>query len=241
MKTLDATALRPPRLAAVPSAFLRRLASVGAGAAVSALILFAISKARLTEGAKAQPMLEDLRTVVLPAPPPPPAQKAAVEPPPPTLIDFEPEPSDSPIKVTASLPAPDFSLRPPAQPELEFGVDAFRPDARADFAKLEHVFQRSQVDQRPIALFRKAPEVPTRLLKEASTLRVTLVFIVNIDGTVQDVRVVRSGGEEVDGLMVEAIREWRFKPAVKSGRKVRCITQQLTIVKSPGFSPFQVH
>jgi TonB family protein len=40
-------------------------------------------------------------------------------------------------------------------------------------------------------------------------------------GEVQDVSVVESGGKVVDGIVIQAVKGWRYEPATKRGVKVR--------------------
>ena len=50
---------------------------------------------------------------------------------------------------------------------------------------------------------------------------VTLVFVLNEDGRVEEPRVETSSRPEFEKPALEAIRKWRFKPGVKDGRPVR--------------------
>jgi TonB family protein len=57
---------------------------------------------------------------------------------------------------------------------------------------------------------------------------------------VADVKVVKSSGEaEVDEIVTENIRTWGFSPAIKRGKKVRCLLQQPYIFVPPHHSPFE--
>jgi TonB family protein len=50
-----------------------------------------------------------------------------------------------------------------------------------------------------------------------------------------------STDEEFDESVIEAIREWRFSPAVRKGQKVRCWVEQALIVKLSGGTAFEVN
>jgi TonB family protein len=50
---------------------------------------------------------------------------------------------------------------------------------------------------------------------------VTVRFVVDDKGAVEDIRVLESGGDVVDDVVVAAIRGWRFRPATKQGVPVK--------------------
>jgi TonB family protein len=75
-----------------------------------------------------------------------------------------------------------------------------------------------------------------------ATPRVGLLLVVNTDGSVGDVRVMRGSGEEdFDQTMIDTIREWRFSPAILKGQKVRCWAEEMITVKLSGANPFEAH
>jgi TonB family protein len=91
-----------------------------------------------------------------------------------------------------------------------------------------------------MVVYRVTPKLSEKKVKAMTTPRVVLLLVVNTDGSVGDVRVMRSSGEEdFDQIMIEAIREWRFSPAILKGRKVRCWVEQMVSVKLSGATPFE--
>jgi TonB family protein len=58
-------------------------------------------------------------------------------------------------------------------------------------------------------------------LRSGERVSVTVRFVVDETGGVDDVRVVESGGPAVDQVVVSAIRGWRFRPATKRGVPVK--------------------
>jgi TonB family protein len=54
---------------------------------------------------------------------------------------------------------------------------------------------------------------------------VTLEIVVRRDGTVSDLRVLRSLGAGLDERAIEAVRQWRFSPAHRQGAPVDVIAQ----------------
>jgi TonB family protein len=76
----------------------------------------------------------------------------------------------------------------------------------------------------PALLQRVLPEYPrfdSRIKREG---RVILLIIIEKDGTVQEVRVLRSVSNRIDQAAVEAVKQWRYRPALMSGTPIR-VTQ----------------
>ncbi len=189
--------------------------------------------------------LDDLRIAVLPVQPPP-APVAPTE----TTTEFTPvagfvlAPSDSAVKIAVSppelaaiLPA-DLSRVPPPNAQFDLRLTDFKPKMSV-LEETQHVYQRSEVDRPPAVLDRPSPQVPSRVRDNASVLRVTLLVVIETTGGVGNVRVTKtSGNEQFDALMATAIREWVFSPALKGGRKVRCLIEQGITVQWSAGSPF---
>jgi TonB family protein len=57
-----------------------------------------------------------------------------------------------------------------------------------------------------------------------SSIGVVLVAEVNADGTVENIKVIHSLGTDLDNDALEAVRKWRFEPALKDGKPVTVIT-----------------
>jgi protein TonB len=62
-------------------------------------------------------------------------------------------------------------------------------------------------------------------LKSGQEVAVALRFVVTETGEVTDVEVVESGGPLVDQAVMQAVRNWRYSPAVKRGTIVRVRVQ----------------
>ena len=154
---------------------------------------------------------------------------------------FDEAPSTSSVRI-APTPIPITQLITVAKPSmsLQFTFDPgeFRPGGGDWQPDVDHVFQRSEVDQQVVAVFKKAPRIPTTLLREVKNPRVTVLFVVNTDGSVENVRLLRGQQPEFDRLIMDAISEWRFRPAMRKGKKVRCMTELPVYVKAPASNPF---
>ena len=104
----------------------------------------------------------------------------------------------------------------------------------------QRVFQQSEVDSIPTALYRPSPPITRRHFKDTDRLRVTLLFVVEANGTITNVRVAKSSeNPEVDAIVAETVqKEWGFAPAIKRGKKVRCLLLQPFTIMLPSASPF---
>jgi len=192
--------------------------------------------------------IEDLRAVALPIQPPPPPSTVQPETEPSiasvTVVDFAPGPSDSPVKIAITLPSLD-SLLPatrialPAMLQIGPLSGEFKPHTDL-VVDTQRVFQQSEVDSIPTALYRAPPSIGRRLFKDTDKIRLTLLFVVEANGSITNVRVIKpSGSSEVDAIVVETVqKEWGYAPAIKRGKKVRCLLQQPFTIMLPAASPF---
>lgn len=194
------------------------------------------------------PEIEDLRAVAIPFQPPPPPQVTPAEAPAAPDISnvtgFDLAPSDSPVKIAVSPPNLDSlssanPLAPPALIQIGQLIGEFKP--RTDLAAdSQHVYQENEVDRIPSVLYREPPVIPSRFTRGGRSLHMTLLLIIDANGAVGDTKVVRSSGEpEVDDIVTENIKTWGFSPAIKRGKKVRCLLQQPYIFVPPYHSHFE--
>jgi TonB family protein len=88
---------------------------------------------------------------------------------------------------------------------------------------------------------RPDPAVPGRMMAGNAVLRVTAMFVVEPDGMVDHIRLTKfSGIPEFDALMAESIKDWVFSPAIKGGKKVRCLIEVPISVRQSSGSRFGV-
>lgn len=220
----------------------QRTLGVACGTVFSLALFLGIAHFKPGAEPSAADPVDDLQVVVLPEPPPPPPRAAPKEPETTAALatGFDFSPSDSAVKIAASpsalAPPPEaLSLPPPpavtitAPPRAALSL-AFDP---------RRIFQRSEVDQRPFVVERSNPYVPRTVRGSADSLSVTLLCVINADGTVGSVNLARSSGKpRFDELMAEELREWKFFPAIKDGRKVRCLAEQPITIRWASGSPF---
>ncbi len=219
----------------------RRVLKWAAGFGTSLAILVILAHVQRTTVEPPPQPIADLQTVVLDDPPPPPPEIATREPPPPTVLDLEPLPSDNVVKIQVAPLTYEVPL-PEATPLLEINLADFKPDMNAGENNPDHIFQFRDVDQRPVIVHRKKPDVPYDLLKQVKDPRVVVSMVVTRAGNCRNINLVQSSdNRELDKLVMEALSEWRFRPAIRNGATVNCLVIQSIVIKPPrGGSPFSI-
>jgi TonB family protein len=72
----------------------------------------------------------------------------------------------------------------------------------------------------PVATRKVDPAYPLELMRQNVAGTVILYGVIRADGTVANVRVLRSVDDRLDGFASEAIAKWQFQPATKNGAAV---------------------
>ncbi len=85
----------------------------------------------------------------------------------------------------------------------------------------EDTFDVADLEKRPEAVSQVAPAYPAELRKAKVEGVVTLVFVLDETGRVEDPRVENSSRPEFEKPALDAIRKWRFSPGQKDGQAVR--------------------
>ncbi len=227
-----------------------RVLSALGGLACAGLILGALSLSRTPGGGEPPPEIHVARQAVFPldVPPPPSAPTPLVAVPFASPIQLEIAGSSSPVRLrvpevpllTADAPPP--VARPSVVARFDLARSAVRPVQEDPELEQRRVFSRTDVDQRPMVLQRVNPVINYVKVRNMATPRVTMLLVVNIDGSVGEVRLVDSSQDrEFDETIIAMIREWRFSPAVRKGRKVRCWVEQAVTVRVTGGSLFEAY
>ncbi len=216
------------------------------GIACAAGIFLAIAHLERGFSRPPPPDIVDLQAVAVhEPPPPPPAAQPESAPAAEMLTGLEAAASDSPVKL--AVPVPDLNslvTPPPVAPPAAIDAGRLYTELRPKFDTAgfqDRIYQMTDVDQIPKALHRVVPLISAAVLRRAEVSRTTVLFVVDMAGTVHNVRVVKSSGDdEFDSLVAGAIAEWTFSPAVRRGKKVQCLVQQVTIIKTSGGALFSL-
>jgi TonB family protein len=202
-----------------------------------------LGMAHFTEGADQTivPEMEDLRAVSIPPEPPPPitqttvAPQAAVP-----LAGLDITANDSPVKLEVIPPdlaplLPPMEEAPPATIQSWHLHTELRPrvEASIDF---QRVFSVAEVDKRPAVVRDSTPKIPRAVRKNAVSLRVVLLMVIDTKGLATSVRIVApSGNDKFDTIVADCVRdEWIFSPAMKNGKRVKCLVQRAVTLKWSG-------
>lgn len=144
------------------------------------------------------------------APPPPPEVEKAPEAPP------EPQLAEAPQQIPISA---DLEVALGTGGALA-GFGDIRSLTAAE-AVQEDTFDVADLEKRPEAVSQVAPAYPADLRKAKVEGVVTLVFVLDETGRVEDPRVEISTRPEFEKPALDAIRKWRFSPGQKDGQPVR--------------------
>ena len=82
------------------------------------------------------------------------------------------------------------------------------------------VFDVSMLDQIPEPRFRGNPQYPFEMRRAGIAGEVTVDFIVDTNGDVQNAFALRSSQREFESAAVQAVSKWKFKPGRKNGANV---------------------
>ncbi|MBT6659811.1 MAG: energy transducer TonB [Verrucomicrobia bacterium] len=149
--------------------------------------------------------------VSLPPPPPPP-------PPPPEEEEEEEKPELQEEQQMLTLSQLELALNPGAG-----GVGIYaglNPKVSTDAIAEMKIFDLSEVDREPRPLVRIPPQYPPKLLLNRVSGRVDLLIVIDEEGRVTDYQVRRFTHNEFKREVTRVIRQWKFSPAMKDGRKV---------------------
>jgi len=87
-------------------------------------------------------------------------------------------------------------------------------------ADMDQAFSMADLDQKPRAVYQPAPVYPAALRSRKIDGVVTVIFVVDANGRVANAKVEKSSDPAFDKPALDAVRKWKFEPAVKEGRKV---------------------
>jgi len=90
------------------------------------------------------------------------------------------------------------------------------------------VMTEDSVDVAPRPLVRSAPKYPSRARAKGISGTVSLSLLIDASGNVQRIKVLDANPAGVfEESAVEAVRNWRFEPAMYNGEKVRVWARQV--------------
>lgn len=181
---------------------------VGYGAGLTLFVLGVIPYLQIvTGGAKKDLVLRTVAAVEAPPPPdslldqPPPVPETQEEPPP----DMAPPPADL---GSTSL---DIGMVGGTGAAMPMNFGAAMQNAAANFSL-------GETASKPRPVYQVPPKIPAAL-RQASG-RVEVEFTVDAQGRVQNPRITSSFSPLMNEAVIAAIRQWRFEPGQRGGKRV---------------------
>ena len=212
-----------------PATALVLLAALGANVLLFYVLAVARARPSLAPESRMEPVT--LRVTTLPAPEP---DASEIEPP---QIDVIPIVIQE-ISTAETRVIPDTAA--PLTPRLPDGVRAIGPDlpglavalpgptdlrlvSSAATTVIEGPLSLSGVDRPPRMISGAPPRVPRWARRGRLEGKVTLRFVVTLEGRATDVNIRHIEGDERFGReAMRAVATWRFEPATRRGRPVAC-------------------
>lgn len=87
---------------------------------------------------------------------------------------------------------------------------------------LESAFSLAEIDQKPRPIFQSAPVFPVEMRGKKLEGVVSVLFVVDSTGKVANPRVEKSTHPAFEKPALDAVKQWKFEPAIKAGRRVPC-------------------
>jgi len=156
-----------------------------------------------------------------------------------SAVDLPPPAEDAPPpqveeqKPPEAAPEPELAETRPQQIPLSADLEVAMGSggALAGFGEIrsltaaesmkDEAFDVADLEKRPEPVSQVAPAYPAELRKAKVEGLVTLIFVLDETGRVEDPRVENSSRPEFEKPALEAIRKWRFSPGMKDGQAVR--------------------
>jgi protein TonB len=85
---------------------------------------------------------------------------------------------------------------------------------------VETIFEINEVDRVPQPTYRVAPAYPYKLKQSGIGGTVSLYFVCDPRGRTKDIRVESSTNIQFEEQAIRALRNWKFEPGIKDGKKV---------------------
>jgi protein TonB len=198
------------------------LVAISCGVAFTATLFVVLPFAH--QIAKPERTLELRKGGVLDLPPP---AKDETPPPTPPAEEKAPEPVPQLAEATPqALPiSADLEVAMGGGGALA-GFGDFRAAAAEEVGTANDAFDVGELERRPEAVAQTAPVYPRELSRAKVEGAVTVAFVIDETGRVEDPRVDASTRPEFEKPALEAIRKWRFKPGQKDGQAVRTFVRQ---------------
>jgi protein TonB len=163
-------------------------------------------------------------------------KSSAVDLPPPTE-EKAPPPPEEVEKPPEAPPEPQLADTPQQIPlNADLDVATGSGGALAGFGEVraltaaetirDETFDVSELEKKPEPVSQVAPVYPPELRKAKIGGVVNVLFVIDDNGRVEEVRVENSSRPEFEKPTLDAVRKWRFRPGEKEGKAVRIFVRR---------------
>jgi len=87
---------------------------------------------------------------------------------------------------------------------------------------VESAFSLTEIDQQPRVIYQAAATFPSSMRGKKIEGVVSVLFVVDANGKVENPRVDKSNGAAFEKPALDAVKNWKFEPAIKAGQRVSC-------------------
>ena len=88
--------------------------------------------------------------------------------------------------------------------------------------QMDKAFSLAEIDQKPRAVFQPTPVYPSELRTRRLEGVATIIFLVDTAGKVANPRIEKSTHPAFEKPAIDAVKKWKFEPAIKGGERVAC-------------------
>ncbi|HMP84098.1 MAG TPA: energy transducer TonB [Verrucomicrobiota bacterium] len=144
--------------------------------------------------------------------------------------DFEPPPPPPPEEKKETPPPQLSDAPPPMNLNIDLDIAVGAGGAMAGFGQfasgdegggLMDAFSMADLEKKPELVASVSPQYPSELRKAKIEGSVTIVFVLDETGRVEDPRVENASRPEFEKPALDAVKKWKFKPGQKDGNAVR--------------------
>jgi protein TonB len=86
--------------------------------------------------------------------------------------------------------------------------------------KIASAFSLAEMDQKPRLIYQAAPLFPSEMRGKKVEGLVTIICVVDATGKVANLRVESSSNPAFEKPALDAVKQWKFEPAVRGGQRV---------------------
>lgn len=165
----------------------------------------------------------------------------------PPELEAPPEDAPDPSEIIRALEAPPVDTTPALEAVSLSAIEAAlngQGGASGDFAQMlsftsggriggtgkggpleesaDKAFSLAEIDQKPRAIFQAPVAFPSEMRGKKVDGLVTVIFVVDANGRVASPRVEKASHPAFEKPALEAVRKWKFEPAVRGGQRVAC-------------------